>query len=144
MKLILFDTSVLISGFIASHSQHETSLRWLQRVVQKECKMAVSAHTIAECYSVLTRLPLSPKISPSIARTLIEENIEKLAKIVALTTTDYLSITKEISALGLTGGIVYDAIIFKAAQKIKADHLLTLNPKDFQRFSISNPEFIIS
>jgi predicted nucleic acid-binding protein len=35
--------------------------------------------------------------------------------------------------LGLSGGIVYDALIARAAQKVKADRLLTLNPGDFRR-----------
>lgn len=144
MRIILFDTSVLVAGFVASHSKHHQSLAWLKRAIAKEFTLAVSTHSLAECYAVLTRLPLSPKISPSIAKVLIEENIVKIGKIVSLTSSDYLNIIKEITGLGLTGGVIYDAVTFKAAKKIKAHTILTLNLRDFQRFSPENHKYIIS
>jgi predicted nucleic acid-binding protein len=37
------------------------------------------------------------------------------------------------SESGLTGGIVYDALIAKVAQKAKVERLLTFNSEDFMR-----------
>jgi len=104
--LILFDTSVLIAGFVASHPNHHAALSWLQRAKNNELIMLVSAHTLAECYAVLTRLPVSPKISPSTARLLVRENIEKLAKIISLSSADYLNILDQAANLGFSGGII--------------------------------------
>ena len=143
-KLILFDTSILIAGFVVSHSKHLQAHTWLKRAKAGEFSWAVSAHTIAECYAVLTRLPLSPKISPAIAKLLIEKNIEASAKIISLSSSDYIALVKDMVNLGLTGGIMYDAVIYKSARKSKATHLLTLNPQDFHRFLPEKTDFIIT
>lgn len=141
---IVFDTSVLIAAFVESHPQHKIALPWVKRAKDGGIKWAVSAHTVVECYAVLTRLPLIPKISPSFAKLLIEENIEKSAQIVSLSATEYVALMKNVANLGLSGGIIYDAITVKAAQKIKAKGVLTFNVKDFQRLSLENPDFILS
>lgn len=143
--IVLFDTSVLIAGFIESHSQHNNAMIWLEKAKTKKISMIVSAHSLAECYAVLTRLPLSPKISPNIAHHIISENILKLGKIVSLTEQHYLSVIQRLSILGFSGGIIYDAIILKSAEVAKAKKLLTLNPKDFIRICSSDEsKFIIS
>ena len=48
----------------------------------------VSTHTLAELYSVLTRLPYRPVISPAIAQRQIRENLQGFEK-VALEVNDY-------------------------------------------------------
>lgn len=140
---IVFDTSVLVAGFVESHPKHRHALNWLKQAKADEFDWAVSAHSVMECYAVLTRLPLIPKISPSVAKLLLEENIEKSAKIISLSATDYLTLMKNVASLGLSGGIVYDAITLQAAKKIKAEKILTFNVKDFQRLSLENPEYIL-
>jgi predicted nucleic acid-binding protein len=141
---LLFDTSVLIAGFVASHPRHHSALSWLQRTKEKNISFLVSAHSLMECSAVLTRLPLSPRISAESASYLIRENIEKLAEIVSLSTKDYQSIIKHVTELGLSGGIIYDAIVIQTAKKAKADKILTLNSKDFIRLSPENTEWIIT
>lgn len=141
---IVFDTSILIAGFVASHPKHKEVLPWIQRARAQELEWAVSAHSILECYAVLTRLPLSPRLSPSLAKIILEENVEKSAKVISLSADDYFSLMKNAANLGLTGGIVYDAIILQSAKKIKAKGILTLNMKDFQRLSLEDSDFIIS
>jgi predicted nucleic acid-binding protein len=141
---LLFDTSTLIASFVASHPKHHLALDWLKRTKTKEHSLSVAAHSLAECFAVLTRLPLSPKISPQSAHYLIKENIEKLAEIIVLSASDYKNILTELTELGLSGGITYDAIIVKAAINAKVDNILTLNPSDFLRLIPHNPSFIIS
>lgn len=140
----VFDTSVLVASFVKSHPKHQQALTWLKRAKANKLDWAVSAHAIVECYAVLTRLPLSPRIAPNIAKLLIEENIENSAKIISLTTAEYIALMKHAADLGLSGGIIYDAITFKSAQKIKAEKILTFNVKDFQRLCFDNPDYIIS
>ena len=144
MKTILFDTSVLVAGMVTAHANHLSCVSWFRRAIEKEFGWAVAAHSLAECYAVLTTLPLSPKISPSIAKHLIEDNIEKHAKIISLTARDYTQCVKTLSERGLSGGIVYDAIIYHAAKKTQAAHLLTLNLRDFSRFADENHDFVIT
>ena len=37
------------------------------------------------------------------------------------------------SELGLSGGVVYDALAARVAARARAEKLLTLNPRDFRR-----------
>lgn len=141
---LLFDTSVLIAAFVESHPKHHAALSWLQRAKTKEKTFFVSTHSLAECFSVLTKLPLSPKISPETAQYLLRENIEKLAQLVALNAKDYLAVLKQMTELGLSGGIIYDAITMRAATKSKVDKILTFNVRDFIRLSPQNTEWIVS
>lgn len=142
--LILFDTSVLVASFVESHPQHKNAMKWIRKVNEKEISFITASHALAECYAVLTRLPLTPKILPSIAYHLISENIPKLGKIVSLEGPQYLNILHDLSKLGLSGGIVYDAIILKCAQKAKAQKILTLNPRDFVRLCPEDESFILT
>lgn len=144
MKLIVCDTSVLIASFISSHPKHSIALPWLIKAKKGAFELGVSSHSLAECYAILTSIPVTPKISPIQALHIIHENIEKTAKILPLNTADYIAIIKEIAEHGFSGGIIYDAITFKAAQKYKATKLLTLNTKDFVRLCPEQTSFIIS
>ena len=56
-----------------------------------------------------------------------------LATVVALETVDYMAVLEAAAQNGIVGGAVYDALIAKAADLARVDHLVTLNPKDFQR-----------
>lgn len=141
---LLYDTSIIIAGFVASHPKHHMALPWLQRAQAKKVSLFISGHSLAETFAVLTRLPLSPRITPDVAYYLIRENIEKLARIVTLTAQDYKTVLKQMTELGLSGGIIYDALTFKAAKKAKVDKILTLNVRDFVRLSPQNPSLILS
>ncbi len=129
----LFDTSVLIAAIVEPHPMHPLAFPWLKRARFKEFDLFVASHTLAELYAVLTILPISPKISPGIARQLIHSNVESAGKIIPLSTSDYSSVIKQMAESGLSGGIIYDALIVKAAQKSGADHILTFNIDDFRR-----------
>lgn len=140
---ILFDTSVLVAALVKAHPAHERAVSWLKRAKTGEVTMIISSHTLAELYAVLTTLPVSPRISPDMAWRLINENIEKTATVVPLDTEDYIETIRQLKAGGFSGGIVYDALIFKAALKSGADSLLTLNTADFARLKFGEAPKII-
>jgi predicted nucleic acid-binding protein len=129
----LFDTSLIIAALIESHSMHLRAFPWLKRAKAKDFELVVAAHTIAELYAVLSTLPIKPRISPFVAWKLIHENIVTISKIVSLTPVEYRSVIKQLSEFGLVGGITYDALIAKVAQKSKVERLLTLNIEHFIR-----------
>ncbi|MBW4596121.1 MAG: PIN domain-containing protein [Brasilonema angustatum HA4187-MV1] len=128
----LFDTSVLVAAFEVSHPRHGVCLPWLQRVQEKEIDGYLSTHTLAELYSVLTRLPVKPPISPVIAQRLINENLH-LFEAISLTADDYQQAIACMVRLNLPGGGIFDALIAQAALKAEVDILLTLNPSHFTR-----------
>ncbi len=129
----LFDTSVLVAALIQNHPKHERALPWLSKAKAQKFEFIVPSHTLAELYAVLSTLPVKPRISPNVAWRLIHENIERFAKIVSLSPKEYCSFIKSSSDLGLSGGIIYDALIVKVAEKSKAERILTLNVRHFKR-----------
>jgi len=140
---VLFDTSVLVAGLITGHSRHSHAFAWLKRAKAREFETLVCSHSLAELYSVLTTLPLKPKITPHDARRLIEESVRKIATPVPLAASEYSRALDMLVERNLPGGIVYDALIAMAAKKAQAHSLLTLNPKDFKRlWRDGDPEIV--
>lgn len=136
---ILFDTSILIAAFVESHPKHKSALSFLMKAKNKDFELLVSSHTILEVYSVLTSAPFKPRITPKIAKQLIDNNIKNIAKTIYLTDKDYSKIIERMSASNFSGGIVYDAIIVECALVSKADEILTLNSKDFLKLTNNIP-----
>jgi predicted nucleic acid-binding protein len=130
---VLADTSVLIAAMVESHPGHERAFPWLRQAKQKRIELFVSNHTLAELYAVLTTLPVHPRLSPDTARRLIREDIESVAVIIDLRAADYRRVLDDMSALGLSGGVIYDALGARAARKAEVDRLITFNVADFRR-----------
>jgi predicted nucleic acid-binding protein len=130
---VLLDTSVLVAAVVQAHPMHGRALPWLVRGRRGEFQLVVASHTLAEMYAVLTTLPVKPRISPNTAWQLICENVVRRARVVALAAADYRATIKQLAGGGLAGGVVYDALIARAAQKAGVDRLLTLDADDFER-----------
>lgn len=130
---VLLDTSVLVAATVEAHPQHQQALPWLQRARRGELSAVIASHTLAKLYSVLTSLPVRPRISPSIAWHLIQQNVLATMEAVDLSTEDYQAVLEHLSASGMTGGTIYDALIAHAAWKAGVDRLVTLNRADFHR-----------
>lgn len=50
-----------------------------------------------------------------------------------LTARDYARALDAMAGLGLSGGVIYDGLVAQVARRLKADLLVTLNPRDFRR-----------
>lgn len=59
--------------------------------------------------------------------------MERHATIATLTATDHRAVLDDLAERGLSGGVVYDALIARAAVRASADRLVTLNSRDFRR-----------
>jgi predicted nucleic acid-binding protein len=129
----LFDTSIIIAALVESHPKHEIAFPWLKQAKTKTFELVIASHTLAELYAVLSTLPIKPRISPAVAWRLIHENIEAVSKVISLTSSEYSAVVKRLSTSGLKGGIVYDALIAKVAQKAGVKRLLTFNSDHFKR-----------
>lgn len=130
---ILLDTSVLVAAMVEAHPAHEQALPWLLGATNGSHVGLVSAHSLAELYSILTTLPVEPPISPTDALRLIKHNIIGALEIVALSEQDYLEVIEQLAGLGIMGGATYDALIVRSAMKANVEHVVTLNEKDFRR-----------
>jgi predicted nucleic acid-binding protein len=140
MKKYLFDTSTLVAALIESHPKHTLALPWLQRVKKGIDKGIVSAHSLAELYSILTSIPVKPRrISPQEAQQLIQQNIRNDFQVITLSEQDYMNVIKHLSESNIIGGVIYDALILQAAIKANVDYVITLNETDFKRVY---PDFV--
>ncbi|MBA3698808.1 MAG: PIN domain-containing protein [Planctomycetes bacterium] len=130
----LFDTSVLVPAMITAHEHHDLARPWLERAMVGEFRLVLSVHALAECFSVLTRLPGTLKCSPSMAHAVLKGNLLTRAKalVVALETDDYLAILDDLAAKNLAGGVIFDALHVRAARRHKA-RIVTFNQRDFAR-----------
>jgi predicted nucleic acid-binding protein len=129
---ILADTSVLVPGIVEQHVFHERAFPWIYKARNSTVELCVSAHSLAESYSTLTNLPFIPRISPGVAKRLIRDNIEAVARVVELTRSDYLRVIDRAADLNIVGGTIYDALVTRAAEKVKVDKLLTFNVRHFR------------
>ena len=132
---VLIDTSVIIAALVNSHPEHKRSVSWLQKAVNKKIQAFISVHSLIETYSVLTSLPLSPRISPELALELIKKNLLDNFKVVTYDKNDYMELLKNLRKNNISGGASYDGLILKAAGKIDLDKIITLNINDFIRIS---------
>jgi predicted nucleic acid-binding protein len=128
---VLFDTSALVSAVVQAHPMHERALPWLMRARSGDIQLLVPCHGLAELYSTLTRLPVHPRITPARASQLVLDISTTASHVVALSPEDYAATIRRIAAIGLSGGVIYDALIARAAEKAGAERLLTFNTSHF-------------
>jgi len=93
----------------------------------------VTAHSVAEVYAILTRLPLQSRISPRLAQHLIKQNILDVCELVALTHSEYQTLIDHLATANIQGGATYDALILHTAAKAAIDQIATFNIDDFRR-----------
>jgi len=130
---VLLDTSTLIAAMLPDHVHHAHALPWLSQAKSGAFTLVCSAHSLAETYAVLTRLPRTPPIAPDEALRLIQENVTAHAQVVSLASDEYMLLIESLAQNKITGGAVYDAIIARVAEQAAVDYLVTLNVADFQR-----------
>jgi predicted nucleic acid-binding protein len=129
MKCFL-DTSVLGPVFLDEHPHHEASLALFLRVEKKHASCA--AHSLAEVYSTLTRLPGNHRASASEAMLFLADMAERLA-FISLDAEEYWTAITTSAESGIVGGTIYDALLAHCALKAKADIIYTWDLGHFQR-----------
>ena len=129
-----FDSSVLVAAFYQAHVHHEASLAAIATASKKMAFCA--AHTLAEVYSVMTRLPVRPRISPE-QGLLFVESIRERFSVVALSEKEVFEVIAAAAERGIGGGKIYDALILRCAEKSKAEAIFTWNLDDFRQLAPS-------
>ncbi len=125
-----FDTSVLVPVFLETHEHHERSLRvFVDATKRQDC---CAAHSLAEVYATMTRLPGRHRLSGEQV-LLFLDNIRERLTIVALTVDEYYAAIRDAADTGVVGGTIYDALIARCALKAKADTVYTWNTRHFEQ-----------
>ncbi len=129
---IFLDTNVLLASVLERHADHQRAFPVLKRVHEGKDEGYISAHSLAEVYSNLTKLPPPFRHSPEQALLSIEENVLKHFKIVSFAANDYALLIREAALAHIQGGTVYDALLLKCASKAEVSQIYTLNLKHFE------------
>lgn len=127
--MIFLDTSVLFAVAQVGHEHHIVCRTLWSRCARKNT--AVSVHTLAELYSGLTSMPPAFRLRPQDAVLAIETFLQR-AMPIELTGDEYVETLKRAALLGLSGGIVYDALHLACARKCHARQIYTLNLRHFR------------
>jgi len=127
--MIFLDTNILIAATLVRHPHNRLSQRLL--VENQSAKTVIAAHTIAEVYSGLTRLPPPERVAPKVAMAAIEMYLLAMEP-VALSSEEYLATVRDAALNGHAGGKVYDALLLACARKSGAERIYTWNLRHFQ------------
>lgn len=132
-----FDTSVLVATSVEAHAHHERSFALFTAVDRKTACCA--AHSLAELYATLTRLPGKARLSADQA-LLILDSVEERLEIVSLDGREYRRAIQAAATTGIVGGTIYDALIGWCALKARATRIYTWDVADFQRLGVEIAE----
>jgi predicted nucleic acid-binding protein len=124
-----FDTSVLVPTFYGDHPHHDASADIFLKFDKKQA--CCGAHSLAEVYSTLTRMPGRHRISGEQAMLFLGTMRERLT-IVTLDDEEYFMTIEAASSEEVVGGAIYDAILARCAIKARAEAIYTWNVKHYR------------
>ena len=127
-----FDTSVLVATSVEGHEHHERSFALFIDADRKTASCA--AHSLAELYPTLMRLPGKFRLSADQAMLFLD-CVEERLEVIALDPREYRLAIREAATAGIVGGTIYDALLGRCALKARATRIYTWDVGDFQRLS---------
>ena len=131
--MIFFDTSVLVAALFESHQGHHRALQAFHQATAR----AISTHAVAETYAILSGLPVSPRIGPTLAHHAVLSIVQSV-KVIELNGEDYSACLREAEIRHVQGGAIYDLLHVRAADKAGATQIMTFNLRHF-RALVSDP-----
>lgn len=138
-----FDTSVLVAGLHQVHPHHRRALAWIDAVAEGRGTGLVTWHTLAELWSVLTRLPSSARPSPEQALQIVHR-VRDVFDVRSLEPAIYDEALRRCADRGFSSGVIFDALHLIAAEHAVADALVTFNSADFLRLALpTSPRILV-
>jgi predicted nucleic acid-binding protein len=126
---VFFDTSVLVAAVVVPHPQHQRSLTVFAAANRKTACCA--AHSLAEVYATLTRLPGKLGLNVDQALLLLDSIAERL-ELISLEPSEYRHAIREAATGGIIGGTIYDALLGQCALKARVTTIYTWNVTHFR------------
>jgi predicted nucleic acid-binding protein len=102
------------------------------------------AHGLSEMYSVLTKTPFVPRISPNEAWQLLSDRVLDKFEIVHLTTEEHIGAIRRSSHDGWSGGRIFDALHLQAARKTQCERIYTFNVRHFRQLAPDLADIIVA
>jgi predicted nucleic acid-binding protein len=140
---IFFDTTVLVAASEKAHPHYAQARPALHRVAKGQDKGFMSAHSIAEVYAALTRLPVQPRIHPLEAVRILTDNILPHFEIIPIDKEDYVAALSIVGNGGWSGPKIYDALLLRCAAKRAVERIYTFNLGDFRQLASPRLQTII-
>lgn len=132
---VYVDTNVAVARSVTQHQDHARAVHFFDEVGRHHWTPVILTHGLAEIYSILTRAPFLPRVSPADAWEIIERNVVERFEIEPLTSQHNLKVVRECASIGWPGGRVYDAIHVHAARKAQCERIYTFNVQDFRQLA---------
>ena len=126
------DTNILVAASVEDHRHHVPSFDLVKAVKNGALRGCISTHGLAEYYSVITRAPFVPRVSSAEAGRFLDDNVLPYFELIALSAGDYKAVLRSCSKAGLIGGLVFDALHLRCAEKAECDRVYTFHVKDFR------------
>ena len=130
MTRYLCDTSVLVASVCSWHEHHARTVVELERRERAGEELVLAAHSLAEAYAVLTRLPAPNRLRSEDAIELLEANWRE-TPVIHLTAAETWRTLRTAQQQGVIGGQTYDMLIAACALKAGATTLITWNMRHF-------------
>jgi predicted nucleic acid-binding protein len=115
---------------LSQHPHHAASLATYRRSEKRTG--ACAAHSLAELYATLTRLPGKQRMGTDQVLLFLDDVRERLT-IIHLTEQDYYSTLLAAADENILGGTIYDALLARCALKANCEIIYTWNTGDFSR-----------
>jgi len=126
---VFLDTSILIAANDSEHKDYIRSVPLLAAATPTTT--SCGAHTLAETYAVLSRLPGSKQHRPEFASALVDQMIARMT-VVTLTGEEYVETIHSAAKARHAGGMIYDALLLACARKVNAERIYTWNLRHFR------------
>lgn len=134
MKVYL-DTNVVVARMVSGHVHQLNADSLLRQIEVRRWTPVIAAHGLAEMYSVLTRTPFKPRVTPAEAWHLIEQNVLPRFEIESLSRSDYGRVIQECAAQGWSGGRVFDVLHVATARKARCERIYTFDVAHFRQLA---------
>jgi len=141
---VFCDTNVFVAASLEAHPHHDPAKRVLQRVSRRDDAGFAAAHSLAETFSVLSRMPTTPKLTTTDVLAILESNIIPHFTFIALLPGDYPDAIRALTAKGLGGGRIYDLLHITACRKQAFDRIYTFNDSEWKNLAPDLESVIVS
>ena len=138
--MIFLDTSVLVPACQTRHEHHDLSHKLLSR--QTPATAACAGHSLAEMFSVLTRMPAPFRMTADEALFFVEEMKQRLS-VWVIGPHDYFTTIRSCVEQKQSGGLIFDALLIACARKGGAQHIATWDVKHFRTLAPDMADRII-
>jgi predicted nucleic acid-binding protein len=127
-----FDTNVLVAALDRDHVHHRLSFGAYLRARHGALAGCLSAHGLAEFYSVVTRTPFAHPVTADDVVAAIEDSIVPYFELIVVTAEAHRTAIAVCARAGWKGGRIHDAVHVQAAVQAGCEVIYTYDVGHFR------------